>query len=210
MNTHAAKLPNRSFWHRAAAVLTAWLKAPSQVASICPSSRWLLRAVADRECVRQAKTIVDLGPGTGGTSAALLAQAGGDCRLLAIEKTAEFIHSLRAIDDPRLDVELGDAAEMERLLLVHGMTAPDVVVSGIPFSSLPADTARQIMKAVHRNLADGGTLIAYQLRGDVANYAAEFFGPPETVQWVWPNLPPLRIYTWRKSGSTASTTTDHS
>jgi phospholipid N-methyltransferase len=98
-----------------------------------------------------------------------------------------------------LVVEAGDAVEMERLLLVHHMSAPEVIVSGIPFSSLDPKTARAILKTIHRDLADGGTFIAYQLRGHVADYAEEFFGRPQSVQWVWWNLPPLRVYTWRKS-----------
>jgi len=200
MNIQVANLarPHRSFWQHAGAVLSAWCKAPSQVASICPSSNALLNAIADRNCIRSARTVVDLGPGTGETTAAILEHAPPDCRVLAIEMTPEFIEPLHALADPRLIVEHADAVDLERILLMHKLSKPDVIVSGIPFSSLPVQTAQSIMKSIQRHLADDGTFIAYQLRGHVERYAESEFGGYQSKRWVFWNLPPLRIYSWKK------------
>lgn len=199
MTTHTLKLRRRSYWQRLAAVTAAWLKAPAQVASVAPSSMQLTHAIANRDCVRTATKIVDLGPGTGGTTEALLEVAGPHCRVLAIEKTAAFIESLRQIEDDRLIVQQEDAVGLERILLTHRMSYPDVIISGIPFSTLPESTAATLIRAIHRTLADGGTFIAYQLRRDVFDYAVPLFGQPDDIRMVWFNLPPLRIYTWRKA-----------
>lgn len=201
MSTHADQLPHprRTYLRRAATVLSAFSKAPSQVASLWPSSRALVNAIADRECIRAARMIVDLGPGTGGTTSAILKYASSHCRVLAIEKTAEFIAPLEALGDARLVVEQGDAMGLERMLVMHDMTPPDVIVSGIPFSSLPSSVARSIVAAIHRDLADNGTFIAYQLRGHVAGYAEPKFGKYQSKRWVLWNLPPLRVFAWKKA-----------
>ncbi len=200
MTTNAASIrrTRQTRWLDALSVLAAWFKSPSQVASICPSSQVLLDAIANRECVRTAANIVDLGPGVGGTTAAILEHGHRSCRVLAIEKTPEFIEPLRSLDDPRLTVEHDDAIGLERILLTHQMAKPDVIVSGIPFSSLSPEIAQSIMKSIYRGLADDGTFIAYQLRTHVANHAASQFSAPESTQWVLWNLPPLRIFTWHK------------
>lgn len=187
----------RSLTARFACVLRAFFKKPMQVATIVPSSGRLIRSVADRESVRAAQAVVELGPGAGGTTEGLLANMRADARLLAIEKTAVFDEALAEIHDPRLDVEIADATDLLSLLLDHGMGQVDVIVSGIPFSSLPAATCRTIMQSIYQSLKPGGTFIAYQLHGDVKHYARPLFGPPtrDYVRW---NLPPLTVYTWTK------------
>ncbi|WP_417732526.1 class I SAM-dependent methyltransferase [Rosistilla oblonga] len=197
MTTHAAPLRRRPYWTRAAAVLQEWIREPAQVASLVPSAPALTQRVAKQPGVSNATKIVDLGPGTGGTTEALLAAAAENCRVLALEKAAGFIEPLNEIVDGRLTVEHADVVGLERILLIHQMTSPDVIVSGIPFSSLDRRVATDIIKSVHRTLPKGGTFIAYQLRSDVARYASPLFGTPQT-EIVWMNVPPLRIFTWTK------------
>lgn len=200
MNLHAGQIsqPRLTYWKEGVAFFSVWRKSPSQVASVWPSSRKLVNTIADRECIRSAKTIVDLGPGMGGTTKAILRHAAVDCRVLAIEKTSDFIAPLESFNDARLTVHEGDAVELRRILKTHKMSSPDVIISGIPFSALPFKAAKSIIKSIHRELDDGGVFIAYQLRSDVADYARDRFGEPESKSWVLWNLPPLRIFTWRK------------
>ncbi|QDS94158.1 Ribosomal RNA small subunit methyltransferase A [Roseimaritima multifibrata] len=199
MIDHAETHEGRDYWSRSIAVLKESLRHPTQVASIIPSSHFLTRTIADRDVVREATKIVDLGPGTGGTTEELLWQAAADCRVLTIEKTAGFIAPLKAINDPRLTVVEGDAVNLPDILASNDFESPDVIVSGIPFSALPPRSSQSIMLAIYQALSDSGTFIAYQLRNDVTKYADPHFGAP-TVQSVLRNFPPLRVFTWRKSG----------
>ncbi|MCZ7600410.1 MAG: hypothetical protein M5U09_25470 [Gammaproteobacteria bacterium] len=69
-------------------------------------------------------------------------------RLLAIEIDPHFASLLREeVRDPRLTVECASAADIGPLLARHRLPAPESVVSGIPFSTMPmrigqGDTAR--------------------------------------------------------------------
>lgn len=180
------------------AFLRGFLAQPRQVASVVPSSAFLERRLVRATCIAGAGTIVELGPGTGGTTRALLRAARPEARLLAIELNPMFAERLRReLPDPRLTVQLGSAEQLEEILFANGLPAPDVVVSGIPFSNLPASVAAPIAATVARCLAPGGRFVAYQVRGHVAGYTTPCLGVPE-VSWEWLNVPPVRVFRWLK------------
>jgi hypothetical protein len=102
------------FAARAKSVFTTWLENPTQVASVVPSSSALTDEIAGRSYVRDASCVVDLGPGTGETTEALLKHMRSDAKLLAIEKTKEFVEPLMKINDQRLVVSQGDAIDLSQ------------------------------------------------------------------------------------------------
>ncbi len=186
-----------SFTNRLMSVLKAWVNHPTQVATVVPSSRRLIENIADRDCVKQAKSIIELGPGAGGTTIGLLTRMRPDANLLAIEKTAAFDEVLSRLRDPRLTVEIADATNLLNYMAERSLGRVDVVVSGIPFSSIPSTVARRIVQSVYESLQPGGTFIAYQLHNDVEKYARPLFGPSDCETVLW-NLPPLKVFSWRK------------
>ncbi|MGV3486207.1 MAG: class I SAM-dependent methyltransferase [Planctomycetaceae bacterium] len=177
----------------------ALIQEPAQVASICPSLPALTERLARDPVVSDARLLVEVGPGNGETTRALLDHMKSSSQLLAIEKTAAFIEALYELDDPRLIVRQGNAIHLEEYLRQAGLERPDVIISGIPFSSLPADTARSLIASIHNALRPGGAFIAYQFRNEVVRFARPLFGEPQ-VEWIWLNLPPLRIFRWTKGG----------
>ncbi|MCC7548812.1 MAG: methyltransferase domain-containing protein [Burkholderiales bacterium] len=179
-----------------------FLRHPSTVASVLPSSRYLTRRLADVARMGHLRTVVELGPGTGCTTRALLRVMGRDARLLAIDLDETFVENLRGERDDRLIVHHGSAERLNEIVQVHGMPSPDLVVSGIPFSTMPAECGRRIAQQVWAALAPGGRFLAYQLRGHVARFAAEWMGRPE-VRMEVRNVPPMRIYCWSKPAASA-------
>ncbi|MBX3438051.1 MAG: methyltransferase [Planctomycetaceae bacterium] len=183
--------------YSALSFLRGMVASPRDVASIAPSSRVLLRRLSSLACVRSAKFIVELGPGTGGTTRALLNQMQPSARLLGVEIMEAFVKQLHQISDRRLDVVHGSAVDVLTHAACLGGTAPDVIISGIPFSTMSWNDGRSLVSAIHDSLAPGGTFIAYQLRNRVHGLAGDLFGKPQTSFVFW-NLPPLWIYQWNK------------
>ncbi|PHQ37026.1 hypothetical protein CEE69_01240 [Rhodopirellula bahusiensis] len=117
---------------------------------------------------------------------------------MAIEKTSAFIELLRTIVAPRLTVVESDVVCLERILMINECESPSIIASRIPFSSVDRDTAKVIVKASHRTLADNGTFIVYQLTRDVTDFANPYFGAP-TVEYIPVDLPPQRVLSRRKA-----------
>lgn len=176
-----------------------FLERPKEIAYILPSSPALERRIA-RVCdLSTAKIVIELGPGTGGTTLALLRHMAPTARLMAIEINPRLADGVRdRIDDPRLTVHTGDACKIEEALALHNIEAPDVVVSGIPFSCLPVSVGEGIQRSIHGALAPGGRFVAYQLRDAVAKIGSGVFGPPQKC-WEWVNLPPVQIFRFDKT-----------
>jgi phospholipid N-methyltransferase len=177
--------------------LQGFLKRPKEVGSIIPSSRFLERRVVRLADVREARTLVELGPGTGGTTRAILRAMAPEARLLAIEINTRFARLLRHMPDSRLAVHEGSAAEIAEALAAHDLPAADAILSGIPFSTMPRELGLDILRSVHDSLAPGGLFVAYQVRDRVEDLGRCVFGDAQ-VQTVMLNVPPMRVYRWRK------------
>jgi phospholipid N-methyltransferase len=180
------------------AFLRGFLKKPKQVGSIIPSSRFMEKRIVRIAELQRADVVIELGPGTGGTTRALLDHMKQDARLLAMEINPHFVRLLRrTLRDPRLIVHEGSAGEIGSALEEHGLAAADVILSGIPFSTMQREVGLEILRSVHDNLAPTGRFIAYQFRDRVENLGRRVFGSPQ-VQTELLNVPPMRIYRWDK------------
>jgi phosphatidylethanolamine/phosphatidyl-N-methylethanolamine N-methyltransferase len=175
-----------------------FLSHPETVASVVPSSRFLERRIIDAADIRNARLVVELGPGTGGTTRAILNSLPPTGRLLTIELNPDFIRLLNRIDDPRLINHAGNATDIRKILQHYGLPNPDVVISGIPFSTMPASTGKAILNAMWASLMDGGRFVAYQFRNQVALLGRELFGNPDVTMELR-NAPPMRVYRWYKT-----------
>lgn len=180
-----------------------FLRSPEQVGSIIPSSRFLERRIINTSAVASARTVVELGPGTGGTTRAILAAMPEDARLLTIELDPQFSSILENFGDARLIPHTGSATDLADILEGHGLDAPDVVISGIPFSTMPREVGLAIIAAIRDNLAPGGRFVAYQFRGAVGRLGQEVMGDPDVELEVL-NIPPMRFYTWHNEESAAA------
>ena len=174
-----------------------FLKHPLQIGSIIPSSRFLERRIVEAAGVAAAKVIVELGPGTGGTTRAILRAMPPGARLLSVEINPDFHAMLSGIEDPRFIAHLGDACQLEEIVSGYGLDAPDAVISGIPFSTMERGDGVKVLEAVSSLLAPGGRFVAYQVSSRVASLCPPTLAPgPITTEFF--NIPPMRVYQWRK------------
>ncbi|HSG34557.1 MAG TPA: methyltransferase, partial [Sphingomonadaceae bacterium] len=117
---------------------------------------------------------------------------------LAIDLDPRFTEIVSAIDDPRLIAHTGSATDLNSILKQHGLDAADVVISGIPFSTMPPEIGSAILAGVKDSLAEAGRFVAYQFRAEVARLADPVFGDSRRASPVPLNIPPMRIWQWVK------------
>ena len=174
-----------------------FLKKPREVASIVPSSPFLIRRVLAAGAAHRAGVIVELGPGTGVVTQQILHHMSAEAKLVAIEISTDFVELLRRkFPDPRLSLHRGPSTEIEEALAEAGRPRADLVVSGIPFSTMGRDEGRLTLEAVKRVLAPDGRFVAYQLRDHVRRFAEPIFGEAEVYSELR-NFPPMRVFVWK-------------
>ena len=178
--------------------LKGFLRNPKEVGSLVPSSRFLTRRILACGEFERARGVVELGPGTGVLTGEILRRLEPDARMVAIEINPGFARTLRAAyPDQRLVVHEGSSVELEKAAESAGIDEVDVVVSGIPFSTMARGTGRATLEAARRILAPDGCFLAYQFRSHVRRVAEPLFGPGMIEHEFW-NLPPMRVFVWRK------------
>jgi len=185
-------------WHGALVFVANFLRHPLQVGTAFRSSRALVRRIADGSPWPRYRRVLELGPGVGTVTAALLQRLPADARLLAVEANPHFVAELqRTLPDRRLLLLPGDAADLPDLLARHTPGCFDAVVSGIPFSTMPIATRRTVLDAVVAALADDGELLVYQHSALVLPLLRERFDAV-AAETEWRSLVPMRVFRCRR------------
>jgi len=182
-----------------------FLRSPRTVGALSASSRALARAVVDVVDFEHATGLVELGPGTGALTSAIVGRLHEGTRFLAVDIDPEFVKQVHR-QWPAVECVCASAERLEELVVDRGMFPVDHIISGLPFASLhPAMTAG-ILESVERSLRPGGRFTTFQY---VYSYAlptgvafrrqmsARMRSEP-TSRLVLRNVPPARLLTWTK------------
>lgn len=181
--------------------LTEFLRHPSMVGSAFPATARMVRHVLASIDWAQISVAIEFGPGSGRFTFAMLERMRPDATLLALETGAAFVEKLRAANrDPRLIVVKDSAIEVHRHLAAHELARPDLVLSGLPFSSLDECEAEAIMGVTAATLNSSGLFAAYQMRSTIRGLIYRHFAVVRHA-YEWRNIPPCHLYWARKPGA---------
>jgi len=180
-----------------------FVKHPGMIGSVIPSSAALVESMLAKVDWQRTRLFVEYGPGVGTFTRPILERMHPDAKLVAIDLNLDFVAWLEAqIDDPRLRVVHGSAADVRRFIAESGHRQADYVLSGIPFSTLPDGVGDLICAETRRALRPGGEFLVYQYSAFVRRLlAAQFDEIVERVEWR--NIPPCRMFRALKHESLA-------
>lgn len=137
-----------------------WLRAPRHVGAVLPSSANLARVMAQQVNPNDSGQILELGPGTGVVTKALLHHGIDSSRLILIERDRQFC-SLLQKRFPEVTVLQGDARRLGQLLDEQSANNLAAVVSGLPFRSLSFALQRAVLRESFRHLLVGQGFIQF-------------------------------------------------
>ena len=174
--------------------LKGFLKHPVMVGSIIPSSDTLIKHMLQPVDWANTRVFVEYGPGVGTFCQHILSRLPADAVYIAIDTNPDFIAYLgETILDARFRPVLGSAADVGQIVRDSGFDHADYVLSGLPFSTLPAGVGAAIAKATADVVRPGGAFLVYQFRAKVLNFIAPHFGQIDKAMEYW-NVPPCCLF----------------
>ncbi|MGI8525800.1 MAG: class I SAM-dependent methyltransferase [Pseudolabrys sp.] len=176
--------------------LRSWIEKPLATGAVMPSGRALARTMAGYVDPASKGPIVELGPGTGPVTEALVERGIDPVRLILVEFNPVFCRLLRS-RYPTATVVQGDAYRLRHLLATFVREPAAAVVSGLPLFTKPLRTRLRL-------ISDALTLLAADAPFVQFTYAMV---PPipkalngikaEASELIWMNLPPARVWVYR-------------
>ncbi|OHB25779.1 MAG: hypothetical protein A2542_03850 [Parcubacteria group bacterium RIFOXYD2_FULL_52_8] len=163
------------------------------VGAVAPSSAALAAKMIAPIDFAKARVLVELGPGTGVFTRALLAHMHKDASLLALETNDNFRNEVAKITDPRLRISGASATDLAQVL---GVTQADVVISGIPLAMLKHTEKQQLLAGVRQSLSNEGVFTQFQYSLESYRALRNHFAQVSLAFTPW-NIPPAIIYTCR-------------
>lgn len=178
-----------------------WAGNPLQVASVAPSSQELCRLMAQYVEDERPGVIVELGPGTGAVTQAILDRGVEPSRLVLIEYSPDFCDLLRE-RFPGVNVVNGNAYAMGEVMESLGNPPVASVISGLPIVQKPLPERQALLRDAFARMAPGAPFIqfSYMLSSPVKGLVGTTIS---STRWVLANLPPARVWLYR-SAATAS------
>jgi phosphatidylethanolamine/phosphatidyl-N-methylethanolamine N-methyltransferase len=176
--------------------IRSWIEKPLSIGAVAPSSRLLARTMA-RYVDKDAKgPVIELGPGTGPVTEALVEHGVDPARLILVEFNPVFCRLLRT-RYPAATVVQGDAYRLRRLLGTFVREPVAAVVSGLPLVTKPLRTRLRLIADAMSLLAPNAPFIQFTYAMVPPIPKALSGIKAEASELIWMNLPPARVWVYR-------------
>ena len=177
--------------------LRSWIEKPLHMGAVMPSGKILARTMAQYVDVDCEGAVVELGPGTGAITSALIEHGVDQKRLVLVEYNPGFCALLRD-RYPHARVVQGDAYRL-RDSLRNVLSAPaSAVVSGLPLVTKPMLTRLKLIRDAFAALAPGAPFVQFTY-SVVPPIPKSLPGvSTEASERIWMNLPPARVWVYRR------------
>jgi phosphatidylethanolamine/phosphatidyl-N-methylethanolamine N-methyltransferase len=174
-----------------------WIKKPLAVGAVTPSSKLLARTMAQYVDPDADGPVIELGPGTGPITEALVEQGVDPARLVLVEFNPKFCELLRR-RFPAATVVQGDAYRLRDSLAELTRHEASAVVSGLPLMTKPLKTRLRLLREAFALLQPRAPFVqfTYAVVPPIPHLAGV---KVEASERIWLNLPPARVWVYRHS-----------
>ena len=176
--------------------IRSWIEKPLSTGAVMPSSKALARTMARYVDPQSSGPVIELGPGTGPVTEALVQHGVDPKRLLLVEFNPDFCRLLRK-RYPAATVVQGDAYRLRRLLGALVREPAAAVVSGLPLVTKPLRTRLRLISDAMGLLALGAPFIQFTYAMVPPIPKALSGIKAEASELIWMNLPPARVWVYR-------------
>ena len=175
----------------------AWIEKPLTTGAVAPSSKALARTMAGYIDPDVPGPIIELGPGTGPVTEALVAQGVDPSRLVLVEFDPAFCRLLRA-RYPGAMIVNGDAYSLKRLLGGLLQQPAAAVVSGLPLFTKPLTTRLRLLFEAFSLMSPGAPFVQFTYHAVAPIPKRLDRVRAEASERIWLNIPPARVWVYRR------------
>jgi len=178
--------------------LRSWIERPLSIGAVTPSSKMLARTMARYVDPLSDGPVVELGPGTGPVTEALLEAGVAPARLVLVEFNPGFCRILQS-RYPEATLVQGDAYSLRRLLETLLLQPAAAVVSGLPLVTKPIRQRLRLVRDALDLMMPGAPFVqfTYSVAAPLPKRLGGF--SVEASERIWMNIPPARVWVYRKS-----------
>lgn len=177
--------------------LRSFVTAPMRTGAQWPSGKALSRAMAEAVDLSVPGPIVELGPGTGVVTEALLARGIPPQRLVLIEFSPQFC-KLLAQRYPGLHLVQGDAYALAEHVRRLGLAPPAAVVSSLPLLTQPPARRLELLRSALRLMNPEGVFVQFTYFRDSPIPINGMNVATKVSPRIWLNLWPALVYSYRR------------
>jgi phosphatidylethanolamine/phosphatidyl-N-methylethanolamine N-methyltransferase len=172
-----------------------WIKKPLAVGAVTPSSKPLARTMAQYVDADGTGPVIELGPGTGPITEALIEHGVAESRLVLVEFNPTFCQLLRE-RFPEATVVQGDAYRLNETLAQYARHGVAAVVSGLPLMTKPLRMRMRLLREALALLAPQAPFVqfTYAVVPPIPKLAGV---KVEASERIWRNMPPARVWVYR-------------
>jgi phosphatidylethanolamine/phosphatidyl-N-methylethanolamine N-methyltransferase len=178
--------------------LRTWFEKPLTVGAVAPSGKALARLMANYVDPSVPGPIVELGPGTGPVTEALIERGIDPSRLTLVEYDAEFCKLLRQ-RFPGITVVQGDAYNLKHTLDGALREPAAAFVSGLPLFNQPLKMRLELLDQAFGMMKADAPFVQFTYNAISPIPRSHRGVRAEASARVWRNLPPARVWVYRTS-----------
>lgn len=174
-----------------------WVAKPREVGSIIPTSSVTARKMASICDPHSGLPVLELGPGTGVITKAILGRGIAPKDLHLVEYSEDFVQHLRR-NYPGVNVIHGNAFDIDNTLPRAEVPLFDSVVSGVPLLNFPVQQRVRYVESLLDRLAPGRPIVqlTYGPKSPVppgmGNYRVTHFN------FIVRNIPPTQLWLYSR------------
>jgi phosphatidylethanolamine/phosphatidyl-N-methylethanolamine N-methyltransferase len=177
--------------------IRSWLERPLTIGAVTPSGKVLARVMASYVNPDSDGPVVELGPGTGPVTEALVQAGVAPSRLVLVEFNPSFCRILKS-RYPDATLVQGDAYSLRRLLETLLIQPAAAVVSGLPLVTKPIRQRLRLIRDAFDLMVPNAPFV--QFTYSVASPLPKRLGgfSVEASERIWMNIPPARVWVYRR------------
>src|ERR1700687_951763 len=182
--------------------IRSWIEKPLSTGAVMPSGKLLARTMARYVDPQSSGPVIELGPGTGPVTEALVEHGIDPKRLVLVEFNPDFCRLLRT-RYPAATVVQGDAYRLRALLEKVVRDPAAAMVSGLPLVTKPLRTRLRLISDAMGLLAPGAPFVQFTYAMVPPIPKALSGIKAEASELIWMNLPPARVWVYRGQSAPA-------